>query len=35
MEAVFLKEEAGIGLDKIAIKIEEILNHELEIDDKY
>ena len=30
-----IKEEAGIDLDKIAIKIEEILNHELEIDDKY
>ncbi len=30
-----IKEEAGIDLDKIAVKIEEILNHELEIDDKY
>ena len=30
-----IKKEAGIDLDTIAIKIEEILNHELEIDEKY
>lgn len=29
-----IKKEAGIDLDKIAIKIQEILNHELEIDEK-
>lgn len=30
-----IKKESNIDLDKIAIKIEEILNHELENDEKY
>lgn len=30
-----IKKEAGIDLDKVAMKIEEILNHDLENDEKY